>query len=107
MVGAEIVEIVAGDRLRDNGRAGRLISDLNGASSCAIEPARVAKGDRQERKTMFDQIDAAYYRMRADEEREKATDTDAHEADRHRIRAALFDRRANALAGSLARLNAM
>jgi hypothetical protein len=56
---------------------------------------------------MFDQIDAAYYRMRADEEREKAIDTDAHEADRHRIRAALFDRRANALAGSLTRLNAM
>lgn len=46
---------------------------------------------------MFDQIDAAYYLMRANEEREKATDKDAREANRHRMRAALFDKKAKAL----------
>ncbi|WP_206240109.1 hypothetical protein [Novosphingobium terrae] len=51
---------------------------------------------------MFDQIDAAYYRMRADEEREKATDTDAREAIRHRTRAALFEKRAKVLLSSTA-----
>jgi hypothetical protein len=48
---------------------------------------------------MFDQIDAAYYRMRASEERQKAGDTDAHGADRHRLRADLFEQKAKALIG--------
>ncbi|WP_206240572.1 hypothetical protein [Novosphingobium terrae] len=51
---------------------------------------------------MFDQIDAAYYLMRAGEEREKATDTDLREADRHRTRAALFEKKARTLLGQAA-----
>ncbi|WP_157098685.1 hypothetical protein [Novosphingobium rosa] len=56
---------------------------------------------------MFDQIDAAYYLMRAGEEREKAaiTDwegTDMRDADRHRNRAALFEKKARVLLGQAA-----
>jgi hypothetical protein len=50
---------------------------------------------------MFDKIDAAYYRMRANEEREKAEDSAAGAADHHRLLAARFDKKANALAMSL------
>ncbi|WP_206240077.1 hypothetical protein [Novosphingobium terrae] len=51
---------------------------------------------------MFDQIDAAYYCMRPSEEREKANGLDAHEADRHRARAELFQKKADTLIGSAA-----
>jgi Tfp pilus assembly protein PilF len=51
---------------------------------------------------IFDQIDAAYYRMRAGEEREKAIDIDRQNADRHRARAALFEKKARVLLGEAA-----
>jgi len=46
---------------------------------------------------MFDQIDAAYYRMRADEELGRSKDTDSRQANRHRVRATLFEEKAIAL----------
>ncbi len=49
--------------------------------------------------SMFDQIDAAYYRLLASEAREKAGDGVSPEADRHRLRADLLERKANALLG--------
>lgn len=52
---------------------------------------------------MFDQIDAAYYRMRAKEERERATHGDPRQAIRHRMRADLLDRKASAFLGAVAR----
>ncbi|WP_206245778.1 hypothetical protein [Novosphingobium terrae] len=51
---------------------------------------------------MFDEIDAAYCRMRAREEREKANQTNPHIAEKYRIRADLFDKKACALMGSAA-----
>ncbi|WP_206245252.1 hypothetical protein [Novosphingobium terrae] len=46
---------------------------------------------------MFDQIDAAYYRMRAKEEREKALESDAADSSKHRARAEFFEQKASAL----------
>lgn len=46
---------------------------------------------------MFDQIDAAYYRMRANEELDRSKDADSRQANRHRVRAALFEEKATAL----------
>jgi hypothetical protein len=46
---------------------------------------------------MFDQIDAAYYRMRANEQRERARGSNAADATKHQARAELFERKANAL----------
>jgi hypothetical protein len=46
---------------------------------------------------MFDEIDAAYYRVRADEEREKAQSPNARLAERHRRRASAFEAKAKAL----------
>lgn len=77
-------------------------SDLNEKHQAARWAPRVAKGDRLERRPMFGQIDAAYYHRRAIEEREKANDADMREADKHRMRAALFEKSAKTLAGSVA-----
>lgn len=43
---------------------------------------------------MFDQIDAAYYRLRAGEEREKAQSTHPKSAEKHRRRAFAFEEKA-------------
>lgn len=51
---------------------------------------------------MFDQIDAAYFRMRANEEREKAKDGHPRETGRHQLLADLFERKASELLGTAA-----
>jgi hypothetical protein len=49
---------------------------------------------------VFDQIDATYYRMRANEEREKARGGHPRETGRHRLLADLFERKAGELLGT-------
>lgn len=46
---------------------------------------------------MFDQIDAAYFRQRARDERERALDAKGGVAERHKRRAATFEAKARAL----------
>lgn len=43
---------------------------------------------------MFDEIDAAYFRQRASEERERAVETLGNAASRHRKRAMMFEAKA-------------
>jgi hypothetical protein len=49
---------------------------------------------------MFDQIDAAYYRLRAGEEREKAQSAPSRAAEKYRRRAIAFEAKARLLLGT-------